>query len=145
MVIQKYGADAVRLYMMHSGAVKGEDFKLFARRAFLLVLRQFMIPLWNAYFFLATYAKIYSWKPEASSIEKPEISIDRWILSRLNRLVQEVENAMDQYQLSSAVDPFVDFINQFDKTGIFEDLVVVFGLKKILPIDSLPSLHCIQF
>lgn len=110
LVINQYGADAVRLYMMHSGAVRAEDLS-FSEKGVQLVLRQFMIPLWNSYSFLATYATIYKWKP-SKSVKKPSISIDRWILSRLHRLMQEVEAAMDQYQLSQAVEPFTEFINQ---------------------------------
>lgn len=111
LVIDQYGADAIRLYMMHSGAVRAEDLS-FSERGVQLVLRQFMLPLWNAYSFLATYAKIYAFSPEGLTADLPKISIDRWIVSRLYRLVQEVESAMDQYHLSQAVDPFVDFIEQ---------------------------------
>ena len=50
IVIQKYGADAVRLYMMHSPAVKADDL-CFAENGVELVLRQILIPLWNAYSF----------------------------------------------------------------------------------------------
>ena len=50
VVIQKYGADAVRLYMMHSPAVKADDLR-FSEAGVELVLRQMLIPFWNAYSF----------------------------------------------------------------------------------------------
>ena len=108
LVMNKYGADAVRLYMLHSPVVQGDDLR-FAERGVELVLRQFLIPLWNSYVFLATYANIYKWKPDGS---KPKCAIDRWILSKLQKLILDVEKGMDGYSLSQAVDPFVDFIEE---------------------------------
>ncbi len=108
LVINKYGADAARLYMLHSPVVQGEDIR-FAERGVELVLRQFLIPLWNSYVFLATYANIYKWKPDGL---KPKCDIDRWILSKLQKLILDVEKGMDVYSLSQAVDPFVDFIEE---------------------------------
>lgn len=108
LVMNKYGADAVRLYMLHSPVVQADDLR-FSERGVELVLRQFLIPLWNSYVFLATYANIYKWKPDSI---KPQMDIDRWILSRLQKLIADVEKGMDGYSLSQAVDPFVDFIDQ---------------------------------
>ena len=86
IVIQKYGADAIRLYMMHSPAVKADDL-CFSESGVELVLRQVLIPFWNAYSFFITYARIYNWKPKALPA-KPEAVIDQWMLSLLNKLDQ---------------------------------------------------------
>lgn len=110
LVIQRFGADAVRLYMMHSPAVKAEDL-CFAETGVELIARQVLIPLWNAYSFLTTYARIYEWKPQALS-KKPSAVIDQWILSLLNQLIQDVETGMDRYDLSHAVEPFIQFVDQ---------------------------------
>ncbi len=110
LVVHKYGADAVRLYMLHSPAVKADDLR-FAERGVELVLRQILIPLWNAHSFLNTYARIYNWTPSAHRLQ-PEAVIDRWIIAQLNRLIHEVEEGMDSYDLSKAVEPFVGFIDQ---------------------------------
>lgn len=113
-VVQRYGADAVRLYMMHSPAVKAEDL-CFVESGVELVLRQILIPFWNAYSFFVTYARIYSWKPSKEVLEEkiqPDAAIDRWILSTLNKLIKDVESGMDNYDLSSAVEPFVGFIDK---------------------------------
>lgn len=111
LVFDKYGADAVRLYLLHSPAVKGDDLR-FSERGVELVLRQFLIPFWNSYFFLATYAKIYNWRPEKKRGLSPAADIDRWILSRLQKLTHDVEHGMRHYLLSEAVDPFVGFIDE---------------------------------
>lgn len=109
-VIHKYGADAVRLYMLNSPAVKADDLR-FSEKGVELVLRQCLIPLWNAHSFLTTYARINQWNP-SSQRNQPHLSIDRWMLSQLNRLIKDVEEGMDRYDLSRAVEPFVGFIDQ---------------------------------
>lgn len=109
-VVHKYGADAVRLYMMHSPAVRADDL-CFSEPGVELVLRQILIPLWNAYSFFITYARIYKWKPTQVPA-KPDAVIDRWILSLLNKLIKQVEEGMDDYDISHAVEPFVGFVDQ---------------------------------
>ncbi len=111
-VVSKYGADAIRLYMMHSNAVKAEDMS-FSEQGVALTLRQVFIPWWNAYSFFVTYARINSWKPlhGDATPPKPEAIIDRWILARLNALVKQVRKGMDNYVLSDAVEPLIGFID----------------------------------
>lgn len=112
LMIDKYGADAIRLYMMHSPAVKGDDL-CFSESGVELVLRQVLIPLWNAYSFFITYARIYNWKPKSSTETlRPKAVIDKWILSLLHKLIKDVEVGMDNYDLSLAVEPFVGFVEQ---------------------------------
>jgi len=107
-VIHKYGSDAIRLYMLNSPASRADDLR-FSERGVELVLRQMLIPFWNAYTFFITYARIYNWKPTDAH---PEAKIDRWILSQLNHLILDVETGLDIYDLSYAVKPFVGFIDQ---------------------------------
>ncbi len=109
-VIHKFGADAIRLYMMHSPAVRGDDL-CFKESGVELVLRQVMIPMWNAYSFFISYARIYDWKLEKLDLNVEPV-MDRWILSCLQKLVKQVEQGMDAYDLSLAVEPFVGFVQQ---------------------------------
>lgn len=110
IVFNKYGADAVRLFLLHSPVVEADDLK-FSERGVELVLRQILIPFWNSYVFFATYANIYNWKPDAEW-SGPEADIDRWILSRVQGLIESVEKGMDSFELSKAVNPFVGFIDE---------------------------------
>jgi len=110
IVISKYGADAVRLYMMHSPAVCGNDL-CFSEHGVELVVRQILIPFWNAYSFFLTYARIYDWTPP-KTFTKPEAEIDRWIMSLLNKLIADVQGGMNDYDLNRTVEPFVDFVDQ---------------------------------
>lgn len=107
-VINLYGADAVRLYLLHSPAVVAEDLA-FAKRGVELVLRQILIPFWNSFVFLATYANIYEWKPKKEKFHVKN-DMDRWILSLTNRLISNVEKGLESYNLAEAVTPFVSFI-----------------------------------
>lgn len=109
-VIHQYGADAIRLYLLHSPAVKADDLS-FSKAGVELILRQILLPLWNAYTFFVTYARIYNWKPTPLPQELNQV-IDQWVVSLLNKLVHEVELGMDDYDLALAVEPFVGFINQ---------------------------------
>jgi len=109
-VIQSHGADAIRLYMLHSPAVKADDLR-FSEKGVEHVLRQVLIPFWNSFVFFSTYAKIYHWNP-ASISKKPTALIDRWLLSLVQKLIQDVEKGMDAYELSQAVEPFVGFVDQ---------------------------------
>ncbi|NGX39264.1 MAG: Isoleucine--tRNA ligase [Chlamydiae bacterium] len=106
-VIDEYGADAIRLFLLGSPAVNADDLR-FSEKGVEQVLRQVMIPFWNAFAFLSTYAKIYDWKP---SLESPKSDIDRWILSRLQNLIGDVTSAMDGYELNLATTPFAHFID----------------------------------
>ncbi|MCE5294217.1 MAG: isoleucine--tRNA ligase [Chlamydiales bacterium] len=112
LVLKKYGADAVRLYMLNSNAVKADDM-CFSEAGVELVLKQVLIPLWNAYSFFLTYARLYNFTPKNEDAPKaPEATIDRWMLSVTQKLVHDVEKGMDAYDLSQSVGPFVAFIEQ---------------------------------
>ena len=104
------GADGVRLYLLSSPVVEGDDFN-FSKKGVELTLRQVLIPLWNSYVFLATYAKIYNFSPKHSVEVGPSADIDRWILSKLQKLILDVEEGMESYHLNRAVHPFVQFID----------------------------------
>lgn len=109
-IIESHGADAIRLYMLNSPAVKADDLR-FSEKGVEHVLRQVLIPFWNSFVFFSTYAKIYHWKP-AAMIQSPEALIDRWILSQVQKLIHDVEKGMDGYELAQAVEPFVGFVDQ---------------------------------
>ena len=112
LVLKKYGADAVRLYMLNSPAVKADDM-CFSETGVELVLKQVLIPLWNAYSFFLTYARLYNFTPKNEEAPpKPASTIDRWMLSVTQKLVFDVEKGMDAYDLSQSVGPFVAFIEQ---------------------------------
>lgn len=112
-IIDKFGSDALRFYMMCSPAVRGEDL-CFSSRGVELVLRKTLIPIWNSYLFLSTYAKIYKWKPaaliEEGDFKKPENLLDRWILSHLEKLIFDVGYFLDRYRIDKAASSIAVFV-----------------------------------
>jgi isoleucyl-tRNA synthetase len=113
-VVGKYGADAVRLYMLGSPAVHADDL-CFSEAGVELVLRQVFLPLWNAVSFFVTYAQIYNWTPP-STFAPPKAEIDRWLLSITAKLIADVEADLDRYDLSNAssrLQPFVDHLTNW--------------------------------
>ena len=113
-MINQYGADALRLYLVNSPVVRAEDLR-FSETGVQELMRNLLIPLWNAYGFFVTYANVDGWEPRAGS-QKSEVRsqngnlLDRWILSSLESLSANVTAAMDNYDLQNAVRPFVRFI-----------------------------------
>jgi isoleucyl-tRNA synthetase len=108
-VIHRYGADALRLYMINSPVVRAESLR-FSEEGVKHALRHLLLPWWNAYAFFITYANIDGWTP-ARATDRRDNLLDRWIQSALARLEQEVTAAMDRYDLQAAVRPFVQFID----------------------------------
>ena len=109
-ILNTYGADALRLYMINSPIVRAEDL-CFSEQGVLQSLRHLLIPWWNAYSFLVTYANVDGWSPKGSAAPASGSLMDRWILSTLDRVTGEVVAAMDAYDLQQAVRPLVQFID----------------------------------
>ncbi len=108
-VINSFGADALRLFLIHSACVKAEDLR-FSNDGVKEVLKSIIIPLWNSYAFFITYANLDKADPKGPP-QNPANPLDRWILSETERLVKEVTLQMDAYDLQKAVDPIVNFID----------------------------------
>jgi isoleucyl-tRNA synthetase len=108
-VVQKFGADALRLFLVHSAVVEAADLR-YSDEGVAEVLRSIIIPLWNAYSFYVTYANIDGITPAAPSLA-PANPLDKWILSAAQTLAQNVRTALDAYDLSRAVDPILAFID----------------------------------
>jgi isoleucyl-tRNA synthetase len=113
-VVNSFGADALRLFLIHSAVVKADDLR-FSDDGVKEVLKSIILPLWNAYSFYVTYANIDRAEPKGAP-ENPSNPLDKWILSVAETLVEKVSAALDSYDLSRAVDPvleFIDFLNNW--------------------------------
>ena len=108
-IINEFGADAMRLALMHSTVVKAEDMK-YSDDTVRDVLKTVIIPLWNAYSFFVTYANIDGAAPSGPP-QDPGNPLDRWILSEVEHLVDEVTTQLDAYDLQRAIDPIVNCID----------------------------------
>jgi isoleucyl-tRNA synthetase len=108
-VIRRYGADALRIFLMHSALTKADDL-CYTDDGVREVLKTIIIPLWNSYSFYVTYANIDGASPSDASAS-PANPLDRWILSTAETLVEQVTVALDAYDMSKAIDPIVAFID----------------------------------
>ena len=109
--LDKYGADAVRWYMLTNSS-PWENLK-FDPEGVEEVRRKFFGTLYNTYSFFALYANVDEWEMPESKKPKTEdnlTEIDRWILSRLNSLIKEVTEYYETYEptrAGRAVESFV--------------------------------------
>ena len=108
-VINSFGADALRLFLVHSAVVKADDLR-YSDEGTRDVMKSIIIPLWNAYSFFVTYANIDG-VTASGAPENPVNPLDQWILSETQTLVEKVGGALDAYDLSRAVDPILRFID----------------------------------
>ncbi|MBQ0166962.1 MAG: isoleucine--tRNA ligase [Treponema sp.] len=113
LVIQQFGADALRMFLMHSAAVKADDLR-YSDEGVRDILKGILIPLWNSYSFFITYANIDNIQPDGNAFDSksPVNPLDRWLLSITQKLVKDVTDALDAYDLSQAIDPIVAYIDQ---------------------------------
>jgi isoleucyl-tRNA synthetase len=109
LMLNTYGADAIRLYMIYSPVVKAESLK-FSENGVKQLMRDLLIPWWNAYSFFVTYANVDGFHDKEVTFPKSENVLDKWIVSSMETLIADVSAAMDNYDLQKSVRPFVKFI-----------------------------------
>ncbi|WP_419489921.1 isoleucine--tRNA ligase [Alistipes sp.] len=110
-VLEKYGADAVRWYMI-SNSQPWDNLK-FDVEGVDEVRRKFFGTLYNTYSFFALYANVDGFtgrEPEVPVEKRPEI--DRWIISLLNTLVKEVTDALENYDPTPAARAIQEFVGE---------------------------------
>ncbi|MFN4122704.1 MAG: isoleucine--tRNA ligase [Flavobacteriales bacterium] len=111
VTIAKYGPDATRWYMI-TNAQPWDNLK-FNEDGIVEVQRKFFGTLYNTYAFFALYANIDGFTYQEADLDlskRPEI--DRWVLSRLNSLIAEVDAAYADYEPTKAGRAIADFVNE---------------------------------
>ncbi len=103
-VIDKYGADALR-FMLITGNSPGNDMRFSYEKV--EAARNFANKIWNASRFIMMNME---GKQVTVPDEKDLTGVDRWILSRMNRVVKEVTDNMEKYELGVAASKIYDFI-----------------------------------
>ncbi len=117
-VINSYGADAIRWYMLVSSP--GEDNHRFSNKMLEETIRKIFLTLWNTYSFFTLYANIDRFVPQPLTADSDQpkafTELDNWIISELNRLISEVSKLMDNYNLTSAtrrIEGFIDNLSNW--------------------------------
>ncbi len=145
-VIDKYGADALRMTLM-TGNAPGNDMRFYWERV--EASRNFANKVWNASRFI-----MMNMRDEEEPVGLDAlIDADRWILSKVNRLAKDVTENMDKYELGIALQKVYDFIweefcdwyIEMVKPRLYSDTdetkaAVLWTLKTVL-IQSLKLLH----
>jgi len=106
LMLDTYGADAMRLYMLSSPIVRAEDFN-FAEREVAQVASKVMGRLTNVY----SFYELYKDSVEHDLSGKSTNVLDQWIIARMYQLHAEVTKAMDAYELDRATRPLFDFVD----------------------------------
>ncbi|MEP7167665.1 MAG: isoleucine--tRNA ligase [Candidatus Woesebacteria bacterium] len=115
LVIEKYGVDSLRLYLMSSTIMKGENLN-FSEKGVHEIQNKVINILWNMYGFYSLYAKPASPVSKVKTVNyqlKTLHVMDRWLLSRTAHLVWEVTVAMDAYDVVSASRRLMEFTQEF--------------------------------
>ncbi len=107
-LMETYGADALRLYLINSGLVRGEE-QRFADAGVKDMTRRALLPWFNAFSFLSTYAAIDGWSPD-KGLHYGSNVLDLWILSRLQTLKAAIAREMRYYRLYNVVPELFEFI-----------------------------------
>ncbi|MBQ5660170.1 MAG: class I tRNA ligase family protein, partial [Lachnospiraceae bacterium] len=103
-VIDKYGADALRMTLL-TGNAPGNDMRFYWERV--EASRNFANKVWNASRFIMMNIE----KAQAANVQLSDLTMaDKWILSKMNSLAKEVTENMDKYELGIAVQKVYDFI-----------------------------------
>ena len=111
-VLDEFGADALRAYLINSPVVRADPLR-FSEEGVREVVRTVLFPWWNSLSFFTTYAEadeitdadLAAAPPPA---DRPEI--DRWILSVLQSLISRVNEEMEAYRLFAVTPPIVGFV-----------------------------------
>lgn len=138
-LLTKYGADALRYYLLTSPVVEADALS-FSEKDLMSLQRGFLNLVWNVKSFYTTYAT------EDVPITKPQSThiLDRWLHSRFQRLLGDVTAAMDAYALVRAARPIREFVDDLStwwlrrsrermkQEGSFDRLDALRTLREIL-------------
>jgi isoleucyl-tRNA synthetase len=111
-MLDAFGADALRAYLIDSPVVRAEELR-FEEAGLKEIVRTVVLPYWNVLSFFTTYASIDGYDPrtwQADPVDE-RADIDRWILSVLQSLVRDVNDEMEAYRLYTVVPRLVSFID----------------------------------
>ncbi len=118
IVVNKYGADALRLYLINSPVVRAESVA-FKEEGVLNIVKKVILPWWNAFRFAVENIVRYTddndgipFTMDLSVLSSAENVMDKWILASLQTLIEEVRVEMGAYRLYTVVPLLLKFIEQ---------------------------------
>ena len=116
LVIDRYGSDALRLYLIDSPVVRGEPLR-FSEAGVKQIVSGVLLPLWNSYNFFAQQAALFKkntgadFEHDPNMLKSNENVMDRWILATTQSLLQYVNQEMEGYRLYTVVPRLLKMID----------------------------------
>ncbi len=108
--LEKFGADAIRWYFYTNSAPWLPN--RFHDKAVTEGQRKFMGTLWNTYAFYVLYANIDEFDPTKYSLKDCKLTVmDKWLLSKLNSMVQSVDDNLADYRIPEAARALQEFVD----------------------------------
>jgi isoleucyl-tRNA synthetase len=108
ILMNEFGADALRLFLINSGLVRAEELR-FTDEGVKDMVRRALLPWFNSFKFFQTYAKIDGWNAD-EHLKYGDNIVDRWVLSKLQTLTANVNKEMDAFHLFNVVPQLFLFI-----------------------------------
>lgn len=115
MVLQKYGGEAMRLYLMSGVIMIGENMNINEKEIEDKV-KFILLPLWNCFKYLNTYGQMHNWTPnlEIGNLKLNNI-LDQWIITRTDQFTQEFSQELDKYVIPNAVKLVTPYIEDLSR------------------------------
>lgn len=132
ILIKQFGADTIRINFFNSPIAGGED-AIVSQATLKVQAQEFILPLWNIYSYIITYANIHNWNPRTElaynqrnittddhpwdhiPFDDVENELDGWILLRLQETIRETTEALDKYEIPRSIRPIKDLIDDLSK------------------------------
>ncbi len=109
-LFEAHGADATRWYM-YTASPPGMT-KRFSANLVREAASRFLLTLWNSYSFFVTYANLNDFDPAAPAVPLAQRAVlDRWVLAKLNDVVEAVTAGLEAYDVTQATRPIADFMD----------------------------------
>ena len=109
LMFDKYGADALRYYLVSSPVVHGENL-LFSEKGLDEIHKKIILRLEN----VLSFCEMYSEKSSPMlDMRESENVLDKWLISRLNETGRQITDSLEKYELDKAARPLMDFIDDF--------------------------------
>jgi len=109
--LETYGADAIRWYFYINSAPWLPN--RFHGKAVVEGQRKFMGTLWNTYAFFVLYANIDGFDAGKYTLDVDKLGVmDKWVLSKLNTLIKDVDNNLENYRIPEAARALQDFVDE---------------------------------
>jgi isoleucyl-tRNA synthetase len=100
-VLENIGGEALRLYMMGSAIMSGDDMN-WSDENLREQIKNVLLPIWNTYKYLCIYATLHHWEPTKNAKASPEI-LDVWVREYMNNMSREYAKHLEAYNIPASV------------------------------------------